>query len=541
MKKIAFFFAAIAALYMIVSCQKETKGQNDEVQARMSFVATVPDYVPESKTTFGDYDADHRKMPMLWSATDKIDVYGVTGSTTAKAVFEITSISGDRKSATFSIKEGETLGTFDEYYAIYPSGVALKQSSLSGSLEINSALSALENGQAIVENGYDPSLAIMTASVSAGTLAFRHGACYFGIQIPDDNITQIKIDVANTAFQKRPVYNSSTGAITANNSGSKVIKSLTGSFVKGSYYYLCAIPKKDNDTKMGNLTVTYTHNGVEKSVTTTATTISNAYPQIGNVYDLGCPPLPVPIINATAPSKLNDDATDGSFTYTVSNPDGVSSVSAAIKSGDWISNVAASAGTVTFDCTANTGEERTAVITLSYTGAADVDVTIRQKAAGSGSDEDYVWTFSSEGWQSAMNSQAASAKDTKASGWTVSYDGLSYHAGDDDRWSVDGYIQPNGSGYYKAASKRRYFLFTTTGGGYVYVTVRSNSSSEKTADVCAQLGEKNSADFTESVTSSSSEDTKVELGPFAAGGNVAVFLGGGGHRIYKVEFHTNKQ
>ena len=391
MKKIALFFAAVAAIYSVVSCQKETKGQNDEAQARMSFVATMPDYSPDSKTTFGDFDAVNRKMPMLWSSSDKIDVYGVTGTTTAKAIFEITSLSADKKSATFSIKEGETLGTFDNYYAIYPSGVALKQTSLSGgSLEINSGISALENGQAIVENGYDPALAIMTASFDEGKLAFRHGVCYFGIQIPEDNITQIKIDVVNTAFQKRPVYASATGAISGHNSGSKYIKSVTGTFVKGSYYYLCAIPKVFEDTKMGNLTVTYTHNGVEKAITTSATTISNAYPQIGKVYDLGCPPLPVvnPSITAENITGVNvAGVTDETHSVSFADAEGwtpsIQSYTGCVTAASLTSTdvIAAnpSNNTVTYSVGAYdalVGNTGTIVVRLSKTGKDPIDKTI---------------------------------------------------------------------------------------------------------------------------------------------------------------------
>ena len=249
-----------------------------------------------------------------------------------------------------------------------------------------------------------------------------------------------------------------------------------------------------------------------------------------------------PEITFSQPEKLAYDAESGSFAYSIANaPDGAVA-SASITSGTWISNVAVSGNTVTFDCEKNDAadaEERTAKITLSYSGAADVEVTVTQGI--NIGPEDYVWDFSTTAWQGALDAQAPDAKDTKYSNWYVSYDGLSYTAGSDDRWSVNGYIQPNGSGYYKSeTSKRRYFLFATSGPGYVYVTVVSNSSSEKTADICAQLGYKNDADFKVSTTAGSTSITK-ELGPFTTGGDIAVFLGASGLRIQKIEFHTNQQ
>ena len=87
----------------------------------------------------------------------------------------------------------------------------------------------------------------------------------------------------------------------------------------------------------------------------------------------------VPNINASD-KTIEFDATSGEIAYTIDNPTGAS-LTAAITTGDWISNVQVDAvnSKVTFTATVNTGAQRTATITLSYTGANDKVVTITQK------------------------------------------------------------------------------------------------------------------------------------------------------------------
>jgi Chitobiase/beta-hexosaminidase C-terminal domain. len=89
---------------------------------------------------------------------------------------------------------------------------------------------------------------------------------------------------------------------------------------------------------------------------------------------------PVPAINASNVT-IDSEATSGEITYTIDNSTGAS-LTAAVKSGDWISNVQVDGGNnkVTFTVTQNTGEQRIGYITLSYTGAADKDVKVTQKA-----------------------------------------------------------------------------------------------------------------------------------------------------------------
>ena len=76
--------------------------------------------------------------------------------------------------------------------------------------------------------------------------------------------------------------------------------------------------------------------------------------------------------------EIAQDATNGSIAYTLNNATG--NVSASVTSGDWITLGTITASAVPFTCSANTGAQRTAQVTLSFTGATDKVVTITQAA-----------------------------------------------------------------------------------------------------------------------------------------------------------------
>ena len=75
--------------------------------------------------------------------------------------------------------------------------------------------------------------------------------------------------------------------------------------------------------------------------------------------------------------NIAQDATNGSIGYTLSNATG--NVTAATTS-DWLTLGEITSSAVPFTCSANTGAERTAQVTLSFTGATDKVVTITQAA-----------------------------------------------------------------------------------------------------------------------------------------------------------------
>ena len=84
-----------------------------------------------------------------------------------------------------------------------------------------------------------------------------------------------------------------------------------------------------------------------------------------------------PIINAEN-VNIAYDATSGEIAYTITNPvDGQNLT--ATSTADWISNINVGSESVTFTTTANEGDtDRSATITLSYTGATDKEITVTQ-------------------------------------------------------------------------------------------------------------------------------------------------------------------
>ena len=105
-------------------------------------------------------------------------------------------------------------------------------------------------------------------------------------------------------------------------------------------------------------------------------------------------PAPVVTINEER-VDLAYDATEGSFTYTVENPvEGV--VAEATTDAEWISNLVAADGTVSFTTSVNDGFVREATITVTYGEASD-SVVVKQGAANQNPDLDYyaygIYTF----------------------------------------------------------------------------------------------------------------------------------------------------
>lgn len=97
-------------------------------------------------------------------------------------------------------------------------------------------------------------------------------------------------------------------------------------------------------------------------------------------------PAPVVTINDQS-VDLAYDATEGSFTYTVENPvEGV--VAEATTDAEWISNLVAADGTVSFTTSVNEGFVREATITVTYGEASD-SVVVKQGAANQNPDFDY--------------------------------------------------------------------------------------------------------------------------------------------------------
>jgi len=375
-KSIIIFMAAASAVF--ASCTKEVAKDNQlsDNLVPKTFTAVRP----ETKTTIDG-------TSVKWAADDKIAIIGVTDEDVV-TIHEFTINTGvNTGSATFT---GTVSADETSFYALYPYSATINLEDgnkpfSGGDITVKSALPTPINA---VAGTVDPRWALMTAVAdSDGKLAFRHGVSYIKFEIAVDDVASITFDFPNKVGG-RPSYNKDSGALTytQGNKSSLTIAPEVGTFTKGDTYYLPLFSTK----KFAATTITFEHsNGSTVVKTLEGSALADVVPALGCVYNIGCPPLDFsPVINPVTPSKLDASATAGSFTYTVVNPDGVSVVSAVKKSGDWITSVDDSVdGTISFTCTANTGEERTGVITLSYTGADDVDVTITQKALGGGAEE----------------------------------------------------------------------------------------------------------------------------------------------------------
>ena len=108
---------------------------------------------------------------------------------------------------------------------------------------------------------------------------------------------------------------------------------------------------------------------------------------------------PAPVVTITEESvTLAYDATEGSFTYTVENPvEGV--VAEATTDAEWVSNLTAADGTVSFTTSVNEGFVREATITVTYGEASD-SIVVKQGAANQNPDLDYyaygIYTFEAQ-------------------------------------------------------------------------------------------------------------------------------------------------
>ncbi len=84
-----------------------------------------------------------------------------------------------------------------------------------------------------------------------------------------------------------------------------------------------------------------------------------------------------------------------------------------------------------------------------------------------------TWDFSSAEWQAALEANAASAKGSNQTGWTVSLDGLTFSCGSKNgKWDASGYIQPNGAG----STTDRVFTFNAPADGVLKITAATASA-----------------------------------------------------------------
>ena len=405
MKK--FYYAIAVAAVCFASCNKEevvtTNDQEDSHLVQMSFTASTID----TKTTLGALSTG--QYPVLWSDSDEIKVIAVDSEGVTLHTDTFTIDAGGSSTATFT---GTTYAEASAYYAVYPASFNATVSGTGSSATI--ALSDYKSHSVTaVEDGFDPSRVVMFAVADDGNFTFKHGVSFFKITIGIDDVKSVEFRVPSSDGGARifgnPTYKVSDGTTTGYSGADKANNYVTlaptsGTLTKGATYYVPFAAKASSLTTYLQLTYTVGDDTASKKTTKLNGTFAN-----GHVYDLGTPPISFgPSISATNPSKLAYDATSGSFTFTISNPDGVSEPSVALTAGSWIHNTdspldkptisgpVAGVYTVSFNCDANDGVsavERNAAITISYPGAADKEVTITQ---GINSSPTFTWDFTED-------------------------------------------------------------------------------------------------------------------------------------------------
>ncbi|MBQ9820407.1 MAG: DUF4957 domain-containing protein [Bacteroidales bacterium] len=144
-----------------------------------------------------------------------------------------------------------------------------------------------------------------------------------------------------------------------------------------------------------------------------------------------------------------------------------------------------------------------------YAASNAGEATLQVNEVVIGGEVTLSWDFSSAAWQSALETDAASAQGTNQAGWTVSVDGLTYTSGSKNgKWDASGYIQPNGSG----STTERVFTFTAPADGTLIVTASSAKSGEARAvAVKDAAGE----EMTQSVDAKSDLEFEVKAGEVA--------------------------
>ncbi len=489
MKLFSLFAIAIAAI-SLVSCNKELNEAEVPVAGdNTTFSVSILDD-NDTKTTL-----DGRLVK--WAAGDQIRVYGYSSTGTDSKVYTLKSGAGTR-SAVFE-NTADPIGAFDQYFAVYPAEdkYNLKTASLPGKMEINSAFNLTD--QEAVENGFDPSFALMLATAdSERQLSFKYGVGFIKITIPVDNVTEVSISGSNSWTCKRPEYNVD-GSLNKANSGTKEVTA-TGSFVKGSSYYLLA---PSRGTSFGTITVKYTIGGTTEEFTgTVSTSIEN-----GKIFDLGTPwAVRTPELTVLKSSINNVPAAGGTgltsenaYSLKYCNDSDIT----VTTDGSVVTAASISGGTITYSVAENTSTDAIVGYIYLKLGSNDAEaITVNQLASGTSvTTVTYTWDFSSY-YSEAITLGAGdytykAAEDESAV--------LTYHTSktNDKIAKSNGlyYLQPNGS----ASATDRVLSFTSPGKGTLTITGCSNGSNTRTLTVKDSGG--NTITATSGGSSSSSTPT----------------------------------
>lgn len=515
------------------------KLENNEVRlkpapAPETFNVSVPDSY--TRTTLDG-------LKPKWVTGDEIRVYGHNtdaGTYTDNAVYELKSGNGEG-TAVFALKAGEDglSGTYDEFYAVYPADLTVT------GLPDNMTLPRLNfspyhlRKQNPSPGQIDPKLAVMTAKYDGSTMSFRHGVAYIKITIPTDGITMIDINLNNgtACLADTPTYNSTTGVLTSTGNSSKNITSASGTFVKGESYYFAAIPRGGSN-HIGTTTVTFT--GGE---TVSTDHFSGKDVEIGKVFDLGTPALPVEPYFTTSDVDIDADETSGTIDFTVSNLVEGGSVTGSIVSST-IANLSLGAvsfnsktgiGSVPFTCNENDDDEndKTAVIRLTYAygdpeETKTKDVTITQSKSGI---VVLVPVAAVKTWDVANNFKPLSvAKGTDALTETFIDDNLEYVCDSKIKFNAS-YLRFDGTG----APTTKCVRFLIAGPGTLTVNAKSaNSTATDRSIKIAHNGTANADVFTVPKGSDSAESHVWTISTASSGDVISIYSGNSGINVYSI-------
>lgn len=509
----------LAAVATVFSCQKVSENEVPATQEKMTFTVSAP----ETKTTL---DGVHVK----WAAGDRIRVMGYTDADNKGEATFVLKSGANTSTAVFEIEEGQSLGSYTNYYAIYPATAVVNLSDLSsGKITVSSSL-GLDN-QTPVENGFDPTKAVMTAKYEGGKLVFRHGVAFIRIKIAMDGITGFKFEHTGSANCNKPSYDAGTGAPTDYASGIKSVTA-TGTFVNGSYYYFPVIARPTNP---GTITLTFTKAGSDASCSTTSLS-SKRWVQ-GEIYDLGAPVVSFNPTVKAADVDIAKDATGGSIAYTVGNPAGDGVLTASVVSSTpagWLTLGAVSASTVAFTCEANTGSDaRTATVRLTYT--YDTDKTSTKDVVVTQAGDVVVLTpvTTATSWASSFTALKAD-KGTGDVTEAFIYDNLGFVTGGSKfKFGTDSgvdRVQLGGTGSLTKCCLE----FLVGGPGKVTVTARSSGDAARTLVICLGGTIKENTTGNAPGKGSSAAEISVNLPTATSGQKVSIYSSGSAINVYDV-------
>lgn len=226
-----------------------------------------------------------------------------------------------------------------------------------------------------------------------------------------------------------------------------------------------------------------------------------------------------PVINVTSEKTMDvaNTASSQTITYEVTNPVLGKSISAATEA-TWITEIStATNGKVTFNVAAQApgADARSAEITLSYEGAADVVVTVNQAAGAGAEKSSYTIT-----WNATNNSKKISSYTDS---WTVTADGLTCNMNNFNN-------NNNGWNLVKCGSKKAASVATI-------ITASAIPEAIKTVTITIDAITAASINSIKLYVSDSSSFGSTEAGTFTAakGDQSVVIASPANNKYYKIE------